>query len=617
MCGIVGILDYARGASLETLTAMLEAQAHRGPDDHGTWMSAGSQCALGNNRLAVIDLSPAGHQPFVDDETGNVIVFNGEIFNFRALRDRLEASGTRFRSHSDTEVILALYREYGADSVRMLRGMFAFAIWDAREQHLFVARDRMGEKPLVYAEVNGGFAFASELGPLMRNSAISTEEDTEALELYLQLQYIPAPWTIYKTVRKFPAAHYGVVDAKGLRLTRYWELEYRPDHTMSEPEALETLEAKLFEAVEARMVSDVPLGTTLSGGVDSSLITAIMSRISDRPVKTFNVALEAASHDESKYAQMVADACGTDHVSEVLEPDVSALLPTLAARYGEPFADKGAVPAFFISQVARQSVTVALDGDGGDELLGGYPMYRLSGGGRWLSDKLWSGKRLAGSITALQDDDHLLAGVRRRLTSRYMHPEVVPLLYTAFWGDQRRASLLGGTSGVVGRWREEMLAGADAGATDTVERMLWMQNHSYLPYDGLVKMDIASMHCSLEVRTPLVDHEVVEFCATVPTRLKTKNGVPKHPLKAIAAKYVPREVLYRPKQGFAIPVANWLAKELRPVLDDVIADRNLMAPFDEKVVAQIHREFVGGASHHESRLWALMMYGLWRRHGRG
>jgi asparagine synthase (glutamine-hydrolysing) len=619
MCGIVGILDYGRGASLETVEAMLGAQTHRGPDDQGTWRSQEGHCALGNNRLAVIDLSPAGHQPFIDDETGNVIVFNGEIFNFKALRDRLEAGGTRFKSHSDTEVILALYREHGADAVRMLRGMFAFVIWDAREHHLFVARDRMGEKPLVYAQAGSSFAFASELGPLMRNSAISREEDSEALELFLQLQYIPAPWTIYKGVRKFPAAHYGIVDEKGMRLTRYWQLEYRPDASISEQEALETLEAKLFDAVGARMVSDVPLGTTLSGGVDSSLVTAIMSRISGTPVKTFNVALEAASHDESRYAKMVAEACGTDHVSEVLEPDVTALLPTIAERYGEPYADKGCVPGFFISQVARESVTVALDGDGGDELLGGYPMYQIPAAGRMISNKTWPGTKLAGSIAALQDDDHLLSGVRRRLNSRYLHPEVVPLLYTAFWGDDRRAALLGDgapSPSAVSRWREEMLAGADAHATDTVERMLWMQNHSYLPYDGLVKMDIASMNYSLEVRTPLVDHEVVEYCATLPSSIKTKGGVPKHPLKAIAEKYVPREVLYRPKRGFAIPVASWLSKELKPLLNEVLADRDLMAPFDGGVISRMQREFEAGASHHESRLWAIMMYGLWRRHGR-
>jgi asparagine synthase (glutamine-hydrolysing) len=620
MCGIAGILDYARGASLETIEAMLGAQTHRGPDDSGTWQSEQGHCALGNNRLAVIDISPDGHQPFIEDETGNVLVFNGEIFNFKALRDRLGAGGTRFKSQSDTEVILALYREHGPDCVNMLRGMFAFVIWDARLHHLFVARDRMGEKPLVYAQTGDAFTFASEIGSLMQNRAIPTGEDADALELYLQLQYIPAPWTIYKSVRKFPAAHYGIVDAKGLHLTRYWQLEYRPDTTITEQEALETLEAKLFDAVGARMVADVPLGTTLSGGVDSSLVTAIMSRISTQPVKTFNVALEAASHDESQYARMVAEACGTDHVSEVLTPDVTTLLPTIAHHYGEPFADKGCVPAFFISQVARRQVTVVLDGDGGDELLGGYPMYKLSTAGDWLANRRWRGSDLARSIAALQDDDHFLPGVRRRLTSRYLHPEIVPLLYTAFWGDQRRAALLGislPSASAVSRWRTEMLLGADDHATDTVERMLWMQNHSYLPYDGLVKMDIASMHCSLEVRSPLVDHEVIEYCATLPSSLKTAKGrIPKHPLKAIASKYVPHEALYRPKRGFAIPVADWLSGELKPLLREVLADHDLMAPFDARVLATMHQEFTAGARQHESRLWTIMMYGLWRRHAR-
>jgi asparagine synthase (glutamine-hydrolysing) len=620
MCGIAGILDYSHGASLETLEFMLRAEAHRGPDDSGTWQSEQGYCALGNNRLAVIDTSPAGHQPFIDDETGNVMVFNGEIFNFKALRDYLEAGGTRFKSRSDTEVILALYREHGPDCVHMLRGMFAFAIWDARQHHLFVARDRMGEKPFVYAETAGGFSFASEIASLMQNRAIPTDEDAEALELYLQLQYIPAPWTIYKSVRKFPAAHYGIVDAQGLHLVRYWQLEYRPDAMITEQEALETLESKLLDAVGARMLADVPLGITLSGGVDSSLITAIMARISSQPVKTFNVALDSSSHDESKYALMIAEACGTDHVSELLTPNVATMLPTIAQHYGEPFADKACIPAFFISEVARRHVTVALNGDGGDELLAGYPMYKFPSPSNWLANRTWPGTKLADSIPALQDDSHFMSNARRRLTSRYLHPEVTPLLYTAFWGDQRRAALLGVSTArthAVSRWREEMLSGADAHATNTVDRMLWMQNHSYLPYDGLVKMDIASMHSSLEARTPLVDHELIEYCATLPSPLKTaKGGIPKHLLKAIASKYLPHEALYRPKQGFSIPITDWLSDTLKPLLNETLTDRDLMAPFDPLVLATMHKEFTAGASQHAFRLWAIMMYGLWRCHAR-
>ena len=619
MCGITGVVSFDAPPDGEHLRAMLDSQVHRGPDDYGVWTSKDRACVLGNNRLSVIDLSPAGHQPMVDESTGNTIVFNGEIFNFQLLRQQLEDEGERFRSQTDTEVILALYRRRGVDCVKALRGMFAFAIWDAQAQHLYIARDRMGEKPFNYSLTNNQIIFGSEIQALAKHPLVPGDEDPEALELYLQLQYIPAPWTIYQSIRKFPPAHYAVFDRKGLHVTRYWQLSYQQDRNMSARDALEGLEEKLTDAVKVRLVADVPIGTTLSGGVDSSLVTAIMAKLNTLPIKTYHVSLRESGFDESPYAQMVADTCGTDHHTRVLEPDIQELLPTIVHHYGEPYADKGGIPAFFISKAAREEVTVALNGDGGDELLGGYPMYRLPRIAQILAGKAWNPTgidALAARVPSLQHDSGLLNKVQRRLVTTLKNPELRPLFYAAFWDDARRGELLESHQahrGAVHGWRRSMLEGAGANADHPINRMLWIQNNSYLPWDGLVKLDIASMHCSLEMRTPLVDHELVEYCASLPAELKVKGQVPKYPLKAIAEQYLPRELLYRKKQGFSIPVAQWLRGTLRPMMEDVLTNKEFMEPFRIPVVKQMMVEFGAGASRHESRLWALFMYGLWRQ----
>lgn len=620
MCGIAGQVGFYRIVSSEPIAEILTGIRHRGPDDQGLWSSPGSECVLGHARLSIIDLSALGHQPMLDRITGNCIVFNGEIYNFQALRKECEAAGDRFLSHSDTEVILALYRRYGIACLQRLRGMFAFALWDESRKRIFFARDRMGKKPLNYALVEGGVVFCSEIDPLVRHPDVSREMDIEALELYLQLQYIPAPWTIYRNIRKLPPAHYGLLDRDGLRTECYWDVNYTNKVYISERDALDGLEEKLTEAVRLRMISDVPLGALLSGGVDSSIIVALMAKLSGEPVRTFSIGFREEAFNELPYAQQAARVCRTAHHPEVVEGDVAHLLPKVVKHYGEPYADSSAVPSFFVSQIARRQVTVVMNGDGGDELLGGYPRY-------WLSPlqmrtagavpDILSAARLAALATSLVTATGISAKVIRKLVTEYGWPELRSVnMYAGFWDDRTREKLLGAQakSDILQRWRSEWLSGAIKHAANPIDRMLWYDNHTYLPGDLLVKMDIASMHCGLEARSPLLDHEVVEYCAALPKAYKVKNGVGKYLLKKLAERYFPREFVYRRKMGFGIPVADWLRGPLRPLLEDTLRDARLMAPLEQSIIRVTLDNFLNHDADHSPKLWALLMYGLWRQH---
>ena len=622
MCGIAGAVGWERTPDETGVSVLVRRLAHRGPDDAGLWASPDGQCVLGHTRLSIIDLSPAGHQPMVDPLTGNAIVFNGEIYNFQERRKECEARGDRFRSNSDTEVILALYRRFGPHCVRYLRGMFALAIWDAREQTLLLARDRVGKKPLAYALMPDGIVFASEIDPLACHPEVRGDLDEEALELYLQLQYIPAPWTIYRAIRKLPPAHYAVLGRRGLSVTPYWDVDYRPKVAMSEAEALEGFEAKLKEAVRLRLIADVPVGALLSGGVDSSVVVALMASVSATPPKTFSIGFQEEHANELPYAKTVADRFRTDHHPEIIGGSIGELLPTIVRHYGEPFADSSALPSFRVCQAARRNVTVVLNGDGGDELLGGYGRYRLP----WW--RILSGRafRNGTSPVVLAEVVGRLGGAKtpwgRVQRERYFgltNPELKSFsMYQPFWNDSERARLLGQPtprrSAVLTAWRTAILQRCMASADNPIDRMLWMDNHAYLPGDLLVKMDIASMHCGLEARSPLLDHEVIEFCAALPTSMKVRARTGKYLLKRLAERYFPPEFVHRRKMGFSIPLAEWLRGNLRPTVQDVLADATAMAPLDGAVIREMTAEFFAGATRHDSRVWALLMYGLWRRH---
>jgi asparagine synthase (glutamine-hydrolysing) len=622
MCGIAGQVNHGGLPGVDAVTAMVRRLSHRGPDDSGTWRSPGGECVLGHARLSIIDLSAAGHQPMIDPLTGNAIVFNGEIYNFRELRQGCERDGERFHSGTDTEVLLALYRRHGQKMLGHLRGMFAFAIWDEGRRQLFLARDRVGKKPLNYAITPSGLVFASELASLACHPAVSREQDPEALELYFQLQYIPAPRTIYRQVRKLPPAHYAVYDQRGLTVAPYWDVSFLPKRKgISEEEALAGFEEKLREAVRLRLVADVPVGVLLSGGVDSSVVVAIMAGLSPQAVKTYSIGFRDEEFNELPYARMVAELYGTEHCPEVVDGTAEGLLGEIVRHYGEPFADSSAVPSFQVCRAARRHVKVVMNGDGGDELLGGYPRYWLGGGsilaGRLLGDACSPGG-LARQAVGLDRVTTLGGRLRRKWLLRCANPELQSLTsnYGWFWNDAERAALLGREgedSPLLTSWRADWLGRVRAAADNPVDRMLWIDNGTYLPGDLLVKMDIAAMHCGLEARSPLLDHELIEYCATLPVRFKVRQRTGKYLLKRLAERYLPRGLIYRQKMGFAIPLADWLRQGVKPVVEEVLAATDLMEPLDRTVIRQVRDEFYDQGIEHSSRIWALLMYGLWQR----
>jgi asparagine synthase (glutamine-hydrolysing) len=621
MCGIAGEVRFDGGVAALPLEAMSRGIRHRGPDDDGLWIEERGRCGFSFRRLSIIDLSPLAHQPMIDPETGNAIVYNGEIYNFQELRRECEDAGATFRSRSDTEVILALYRRYGPDCVRRLRGMFALAIWDARKGELFLARDRFGKKPVNYALTRDGLAFCSEIGPLSQHPAVTREQDPEALELYLQFLCVPAPWTIYSGIRKLLPAHWAIFSRSGLRIERYWDLDYTRKIKIADGEALEAFEEKFAEAVRLRMIADVPLGALLSGGVDSSAVVAAMARLSGSPVKTFSVGFEEDSFNELPLANEVARICRTEHHAQIVTGDLEAVLPAIVRHYGEPYGDSSAIPSFLVCRTARENVTVALNGDGGDELLGGYPRYRLSRATLFSSrllGPLFPTELLLPLSVNYCGGSKFAARAISRLTRDFLHPEFGSLMnYRANWDDWARRDLLssGGDRDLVPDWRRGWLALAHQHATNPVDRMLYFDNHTQLPNDLLVKMDIASMHCGLEARSPLLDHELAEFCATLPLNLKVRNRKGKYLLKQLAAKTFGQEFVSRPKMGFGIPLEKWMKGPLRPRVRDILSDRALMGPFDSNMIERVTREFFTNrpGPSHAWRLWGIFMYGLWRQ----
>lgn len=622
MCGLAGEINWQGGTDLRVLERMAAGIAHRGPDDQGLWRSDDGVCALAHRRLSIIDLSPLGHQPMFDPLTGNALVFNGEIYNYRELRRSCEAAGDRFRSESDTEVILALYRRHGSDCLRFLRGMFAIVLWDAGKQELFLARDRAGKKPLNYALTAEGLVFCSELYPLSGHPAVSRDMDMDALDLYLQLQAVPSPWSIYQQIRKLPPAHFAMFDRTGLRIQRYWNVDYRNKIVLSESDALDAFEEKLTEAVKLRMISDVPLGALLSGGVDSSVIVALMARLSAAPVRTFSIGFREQAFSELPYAAQAAKICNTVHHPEIVAGEVEHLLPLLARHYGEPFGDSSAVPSFHVSRIAREHVTVVLNGDGGDELLGGYPRYFVPGWSIALGSRLASvlgPKRLVDLVPHWSSIASLPARVARRALHDFISPEIGGLLmFAGYWNDDRRPLLMNGRSapGLLQSWRLRWMTEAFQNADNPIDRMLWLDNRTYLPDDLLVKMDIAAMHCGLEARSPLLDHEVIEFCASLPVQFKVRRRVGKYLLKKLAEKYYPTDFVHRKKMGFSIPVGDWLRGPLRAHVESVILDSDAMEPLNMQEIRRAWARLngaTGAASDAEAgRIWALLMYGQWR-----
>jgi asparagine synthase (glutamine-hydrolysing) len=628
MCGICGIIqsDENKTSSQDVLQAMARLMKHRGPDDEGYHAESGA--SLGFRRLSIIDLA-GGHQPMSNEDDSLWITFNGEIYNFQELRARLESSGKhRFKTRSDTETILHLYEEYGEECLQHLRGMFALAIWDRKKRKLFAARDRFGKKPFYYFESpKSGLVFASELKSLKLHPDCPTSIRPEVIQLFLSLQYIPAPYTIYQDVHKLPAAHYLTwTKETGVRTKRYWDLRYEPKESLGYPEAQERLRARMNEAVKLRMISDVPLGAFLSGGIDSSVVVALMAQQSNRPIQTFSIGFEEADFSELPYARAVAERYKTDHHEFIVKPHLIDILPKLAWFYSEPYADSSALPSYYLARETRQHVTVALNGDGGDEVFGGYLRYRAMWAMQWWNklpsgfrqalshgankipssnaplNKLWRLQRIL-SVGALDSTKQYLR------TMDYFHPEELDEL----WSPEYKARLEK-TNLTSLKIYEDTLS--TYSPTDVIDRLMYLDLHHYLPDCLMVKMDIATMANSLETRSPFLDHVLVEEVAKWPSRWKYQPpNTSKRIIKETFAKDLPSKILNRGKQGFGVPISKWFQGPLREYLREHLLSPQALGRgiFHPKTLGRYIDEHQSGKKDRAYGLWALLMLELWLR----
>jgi asparagine synthase (glutamine-hydrolysing) len=613
MCGIAGVVEVpGRAPDRGVLEAMGAALRHRGPDD-GTvevWGRAG----FAFRRLSIIDVA-GGRQPIANEDESCRIVLNGEIYNHLELRAELEKRGHRFRTRSDVEAVLHGYEEWGDDVVTRLRGMFAFAIWDEPRQRLLLARDRLGKKPLVYREGSGRLAFASELQGLLADASLERRPDLEAIHHYLTYQYVPAPWTAFEGVRKLPPAHRLVFEDGACRVERFWSLPPLPVRDLEMEEAASEVRRLLRDAVKVRLMSEVPLGAFLSGGVDSSAVVALMSEFGR--VKTFSIGFEEAEFDELRYARLVAERYGTDHHELVVRPDAAEVLPRLVEHFGEPFADSSAIPTYYVAKLAREHVTVALNGDGGDELFAGYDRYRALGLYQRLS-RLPAGRSLGLAAAAL-GGSRLPSRARRLLEAIAADPEESYARTVSYFAPEAKLAL----------YRPELrqrLAAIDSFAVlrerfrewdgrDLVDRTLHADTLTYLPGDLLAKVDITSMAVSLEGRSPLLDHPLVELAASLPSRLKLAGGQGKRVLRRAVEDLLPPEILARRKMGFGVPIARWLRTDLRELAEDTLLDRRAQERgwFEPRAVAALWSQHQSGARDRSPQLWALLMLELWAR----
>jgi len=590
---------------------------HRGPDDEGEWWSEDGRVGLGHRRLAIIDLSPGGHQPMLDASGEICIVFNGEIYNFAELRRELVSNGHEFRSQSDTEVVLAAYREWGVDCLLRLNGMFAFVIYDNRQQQIFMARDRAGEKPLFYALANGVLRFASELKGLMADPMQQRRIDPEALDCYLAMGYVPGARCILQGVNKLPPAHaltFNLASGQA-KVWRYWCLPDLLDHDdlgTDESTLLDELFSLFADAVRRQMVADVPVGILLSGGVDSSLVTAMAARSSSRTVKTFTIRFSGyGQYDETEHARLIARHFDTEHVELEGAESTVDLLPLLAHQFDEPIVDSSMIPTFLVSQLVREHCTVALGGDGGDELFGGYNHYsRLL----WMQRKFRSIPRNLRSLAGRAAEALLPAGLKGRNWLQGLDVDLqagLPLIASYFDRTMRRRLMT--TQGAFGLIAESVREQRIPKTADLLQRATRMDFENYLAEDILVKVDRASMLNSLEVRSPMLDYHMVEFAfRKVPSHLKATPSKRKVLLKKLAARLLPREFEKNRKQGFSIPLALWLrTPSWKNFFRDVLleSDNSL---FSQKVVRNMLAGQAKGRANSE-RLFALVMFELWRR----
>ena len=621
MCGIAGIYNFDSFKSVHErlLKRMTDALVHRGPDDEGFYCSG--PIGLGHRRLSIIDLA-GGHQPLANEDETVWIVFNGEIYNFGELHDELVKKGHVFKTRSDTEVIVHLYEEEGENCFKRLRGMFAIAIWDARNRKLLLARDRVGKKPLFYFYDGRRIAFASEMKAILEIPGVPREIDPEAVSDYFSLLYIPAPKSIFKNIRKVLPGHYLVVSQNGIRETEYWDLSFNQSLQLTEQAWCERLLETYREAVRIRLMSEVPLGAFLSGGVDSSSVVAVMAGLLNTPVTTCSIGFAEEEFNETDYAREIASRFKTDHHEHVVRPDAVGIVEKLAWHYDEPFADSSSVPTYYVSKAAREHVTVALSGDGGDENFAGYRRYYFD--------------KRENSIRGL-----LPAAIRqpifRALASLYPKADWAPRIFRGKATFQNLArspieAYFRSVSALKSELKEQILHGDlrrqlgdydsldvlrsyydKADTMDPISRIQYVDVKTYLTDDILVKVDRASMAHSLEVRAPILDHKLMELAATIPSSMKLRGMNGKYIFKKTLNEVLPRSVLNRKKMGFGVPLAQWLRNDLREFAHAVIFDQRQDSFLNDASVNAIWQEHQRGFRDRSTELWSILMFRLWQR----
>lgn len=619
MCGILGLIDK-RGFDKELLVKMRDTLTHRGPNDYGTWINPDGSLGFAHRRLSVIDLSDAGRQPMCDSKGKIWITYNGEIYNFKELRNELKNKGHIFRSRTDTEVIIYAYKEWGIKCVNKLNGMFAFGIYDMDNNKVFFARDRAGKKPLYYAEYNSRLAFSSELKAFFQDNAFPNQIDINALNFYLTYGYIPGELCILKNVKKLPPAHVMTYDinTEQKKISCYWKLPEYKNNRYSEKELLYELEKLLEDAVRIRMISDVPLGAFLSGGIDSSLVVAMMSRVSGKPVKTFSIGFEESKYNELPFAKLIAGHFNTDHHEIIVKPDAFSIFNELIYQFDEPFADSSMIPTFFVSKATRQNVTVALSGDGGDELFGGYNRYRATLGNYYAAKVIpeWLRKLVSKSAGYLPEK---IIGKRQLLRLKHdPYGAFIDRVSHNYFKKRYRKhilneDILNELSSNFQKPENCYYSFLSEQKYDFINNLASLDFKTYLSDDILVKVDRASMLVSLEVRSPFLDYRIAEFAfRNIPGNLKVKNIITKYLLKKLAKRILPKGFEINRKWGFAIPVSRWFKGVLFNNVKELLLEHSTNF-FNKGYIEKLLAEHKAGINH-STRLFTLLSFMQWEKH---
>ena len=624
MCGICGKININNREVVDArlIHKMTEVLKHRGPDDEGIYING--NVGIGHRRLSIIDLSKDARQPMSNEDKSIWIVCNGEIYNFQELRKVLEKKGHIFCSRSDTEVIIHLYEELGTDCVEKLRGMFAFCIWDEKRKRLFLARDRIGQKPLNYAIKNGNIIFASEIKSILQDPEISREVDINALDSYLTYQYVPAPETMFSGINKLPPAHSLVWENGKIKIERYWNLNFQNKINMAEDEFCQRILDLLTEATKIRLVSDVPLGVFLSGGIDSSAIVGLTSKLSSRPVKTFSIGFEEHTFNELKYARKIAKIFATDHHEYIVKPEALDILPKIIWHFNEPFADSSCIPTYYLSKMTRQEVTVALNGDGGDETFAGYE--------RYVANKIANiyylmpqsiRKNLVSFITAVLPEstrrNDFIKRFKKFAKANDSSRERRYARWMSIFDDDLKSNLysekLKNRLKGIDSWNYLLDVYRQSDANNFIDATLFVDTMTYLPGDLLVKIDISSMANSLEARSPFLDHKLMEFAASIPSNLKLKGWTTKYLLKKALTNVLPKDILNRRKAGFGVPIGTWFRQELKDYAYDILlSEKSLKRGYFKKdAIKRILDEHTKGKIDQGARIWSLINFELWHQ----